>query len=108
VLAAAAAPDVSMSSIPDPLRDFVLTLDVRSFQAGRRLPVALGSIYVTAWLPTELTGTACGGVGTACGDCKVCRPCETCCLMQWNCALVPLSLMFAWVFGAPAECIVVM
>lgn len=44
--------------VQDPLRDFVLTLDVRSFQAGRRLPVALGSIYVTAWLPKELTGVS--------------------------------------------------
>lgn len=35
---------------------FVLAFDIRSFQAGRRLPVALGSIYVTAWLPQELLG----------------------------------------------------
>jgi hypothetical protein len=50
-----AAPEPSLP-VPDPMRDFVLTLDVRSFQAGRRLPVALGSIYVTAWLPQELLG----------------------------------------------------
>lgn len=53
--------------VPDPLRDFVLTLDVRSFQAGRRLPVALGSIYVTAWLPKEFTGGPWpGGPGRGC------------------------------------------
>jgi hypothetical protein len=50
-----AAPEHSLPA-PDPVREFVLTLDVRSFQAGRRLPVALASIYVTAWLPQELVG----------------------------------------------------
>lgn len=51
----AAAPDTSLP-VPDPVRNFTLTLDLRTFQAGRRLPVALGSIYVTAWLPQELIG----------------------------------------------------
>jgi len=51
----AAAPDTSLP-VSDPVRNFTLTLDLRTFQAGRRLPVALGSIYVTAWLPPEFIG----------------------------------------------------
>lgn len=42
--------------LADPVRQFVFTLDVRSFQAGRRLPVALASTYVTAFLPQEFIG----------------------------------------------------
>eukprot|EP00775_Hariotina_reticulata_P003803 gene3803-4060_t len=42
--------------IGDPTRQFELTLDVRSFQAGRRLPLALASTYVQAFLPQELLG----------------------------------------------------
>lgn len=40
----------------DPVRQFVFTVDVPSFQAGRRLPIALASTYVQAFLPQELLG----------------------------------------------------
>jgi len=40
------------------MRQFELTLDVRSFQAGKRLPLALASTYVQAFLPQELLGAA--------------------------------------------------
>jgi hypothetical protein len=58
--AAAAAAAVSLhaaaAAAADPVRSFTMTLDVRSFQAGRRLPVALASAYVQAYLPVELLG----------------------------------------------------
>jgi hypothetical protein len=40
----------------DPVRQFAFTLDVRSFQAGRRLPIAMASTYVQGFLPQELIG----------------------------------------------------
>lgn len=52
---APAAANTAVAAV-DPVRQFVLTLDVRSFQAGRRLPLALASAYVTAFLPQELMG----------------------------------------------------
>jgi hypothetical protein len=38
------------------VRAFSFTLELRSFAAGRRLPVGLASVYVVARLPQELTG----------------------------------------------------
>jgi hypothetical protein len=37
-----------------PFRTFSLTLDVRTFQAGRRLPLNVASTYVQAVLPPDV------------------------------------------------------
>jgi hypothetical protein len=50
-LVAAAAPPLPPE---DPVRRFALSVDVRSLQAGRRLPLNLASAYVQAHLPSEL------------------------------------------------------
>ena len=42
----------------DTMRSFSFSLDLRSFQAGRRLPLSLASAYVVAHLPKELIGVA--------------------------------------------------
>ncbi|KAF6263813.1 hypothetical protein COO60DRAFT_344977 [Scenedesmus sp. NREL 46B-D3] len=53
----AAAPAAeAAAAAADPVRQFAFTLDVRSFQAGRRLPIAMASAYVQAFLPQELIG----------------------------------------------------
>lgn len=41
-----------------PFRHFALTVDVRSFQSTKRLPLSSASVYVQAVLPAELLGGA--------------------------------------------------
>ncbi len=37
-------------------KSFTLSVDVRSFQAGRHLPLGVAAVYCQAWLPTPLQG----------------------------------------------------
>jgi hypothetical protein len=108
--AAAAASAAAVLPLPDPVRQFVFTLDLRSFQAGRRLPVTLGSIYVTAWMPQELTSEARWRASfvVLCGRLVLClRLCgrltvKACLPLHRHCAAGPkavvLSAVISWRF----------
>lgn len=63
--AAAAVPAGALTE--GPMREFKLTLDVRSFQAGKRLPLNVANAYIQAMLPPELVGE-CGKKGLAEGS----------------------------------------
>lgn len=39
-----------------PVRRFVFAIDIRSFQAGRRLPLNLASTFIQAYMPSEFIG----------------------------------------------------
>jgi hypothetical protein len=62
-----------------PLRAFSFSLDVRSFQAGRRLPFNTANTYVQATLPAGL-------LGVCMSECV--RVCVCVCMIECVCVCV--------------------